>query len=66
MGMGYLIVLYVRLGAKIWDLYVKDSNLFCNRLIRLMLGKIFPVFLRYPTMLLNANNANYSTMNNYI
>jgi hypothetical protein len=34
MEMGYLMVLYVSLGAKIGDLHAKDSSLFCNRLIR--------------------------------
>ena len=31
--MGYLTVLHVRLGAKIWDLHARDSSSFCNRLI---------------------------------
>jgi hypothetical protein len=31
--MGYLTVLYIGLGAKIRDLYAKDSNSFRNRLI---------------------------------
>jgi hypothetical protein len=31
--MGYLTVLYVRLGAKIGDLHAKDSNSFRNRLM---------------------------------
>jgi hypothetical protein len=31
--MGYLTVLHVGLGAKIGDLYAKDSNSFRNRLI---------------------------------
>jgi len=30
MEMGYLMVLHVRLGAKIGDLHAKDSNSFCN------------------------------------
>jgi len=30
-GMGYLAVLYVRLGAKFGDLHAKDSSLFCKR-----------------------------------
>jgi hypothetical protein len=30
MEMGYLTVLYIRLGAKIRDLHAKDSNLFHN------------------------------------
>ena len=33
MEMDYLIVLYVGLGAKIRDLYTKDSYLFYNKLI---------------------------------
>lgn len=32
-GMGYLTVLQVMLGAKIGDLHAKDSNLFRNRLM---------------------------------
>ena len=31
MEMGYLTVLYVRLGAKIGDLHAKDSHSFCNK-----------------------------------
>jgi len=30
--MGYFMVLQVRLGAKIGDLYAKDFNSFCNKL----------------------------------
>jgi len=33
MGIGYLAVLHVRLGAKFWDLHAKDSSLFRKRQI---------------------------------
>ena len=33
MEIGYLTVLHISLGAKFWDLYAKDFNSFCNRLI---------------------------------
>ena len=38
--MGYLMVLHVRLGAKIGDLHAKDFNAFCKRQIRNKVGPV--------------------------
>ena len=42
MEMGYLTVLYIRLGAKIGNLHTKDSHSFYNRLIKLLVLTIEP------------------------
>ena len=41
MEMGYLMVLYGRLGAKIGDLHAKDSYSFCNRLMHFKVNVLY-------------------------
>jgi len=37
MEIGYLIVLYIRLGVNFRNLYIKDSSLFYKRLIKVLI-----------------------------
>jgi hypothetical protein len=61
--MGYPIVLYIRLGAKIGDPYAKDFNSFRNRLISLLRNELESLAYRSPIF---APNLIYKTVSEIV